>query len=145
MGQSVVMKTKTVALTPGAGASGSTRRPSRSGMRSGPADAGRPIITIASTTQTVRALARDILQPSTEANASISVGRCQVDEAGDAHEDAGLLREERKWHGEARVRNEPVPRRLRRSLGVCAEPHALPPLHRRGAGAGRQCLRSPDV
>src|SRR5882672_9114595 len=75
MGQSVVMKTKTVALTPGAGARGSTRRPSRSRTRRGPADVGRPIITLAittaSTTQTVTALARGIVQPSTEPDASI--------------------------------------------------------------------------
>src|SRR6185503_14227713 len=63
MGQSVVTKTKTVALTPGAGARGSTRRPSRSRTRRGPADIGRPIITIASTAQTVTAFARDIVQP----------------------------------------------------------------------------------
>ena len=46
----------------------------------------------------------------------------------------GLLREERKWYGQARVRNEPVPGRLRRPYGVCARPHALPPLHRGGSG-----------
>src|SRR4029450_2393300 len=64
MGQSLVMNTKTVALTPGAAPRGSTRRPSRSRTRSGPAVVGRPIITIASTTQTVTALGRDIVQPS---------------------------------------------------------------------------------
>src|SRR4030095_5398708 len=64
MGQSLVMNTKTVALTPGAGARGSTRRPSRSRTRSGAADVGRPIITIASTTQTATALGRDIVQPA---------------------------------------------------------------------------------
>src|SRR5215203_4670869 len=37
-------------------------------------------------------------------------------------------------YGYARVRNEPVPGRLRRPYGVRAEPHALPPLHRGGAG-----------
>src|SRR5712691_6185743 len=62
------MKTKTVALTPGAGARGLTRRPSRSGMRSGPADTGRsiitPIITTASTTRTATAFGRNIVQPS---------------------------------------------------------------------------------
>src|SRR5438093_1168800 len=82
MGQSVVMKTKTVALTPGAGARGSTRRPSRSRTRRGPADVGRPIITLAittaSTTQTVTALARDIVQPSTEPDASIQSGTVKL-------------------------------------------------------------------
>src|SRR5882672_7696392 len=80
MGQSVVMNTKTVALTPGAGARGSTRRPSRSRTRRGPADVGRPIITItiASTTQTVTALGRDIVQPSTEPNASIQSGTVKL-------------------------------------------------------------------
>ncbi len=35
-------------------------------------------------------------------------------------------------YGEARVRYEPVPRRLCRPYGVCAKPYALPPLHRAG-------------
>src|SRR5215813_14675985 len=35
--------------------------------------------------------------------------------------------------------------RLRRPYGVCAKPHALPPLHRGGSEAGGQCLRSPNV
>jgi hypothetical protein len=48
-------------------------------------------------------------------------------------------------YGQARVRNEPVPGRLRRPSGVCAKPHALPPLHRGGSGAGGQCVRSPHV
>src|SRR6266850_5517682 len=78
MGQSVVMKTKTVALTPAAGARGSTRRPSRSRTRRGPADIGRAIITLAittaSTTQAVTALGRDIVQPSTEPDPSIQSG-----------------------------------------------------------------------
>src|SRR5258705_8301653 len=78
MGQSVVMKTKTEALTPGAGARGSTKRPSRSRTRRGPAEIGRAIITLAittaSTTQTVTALARDIVQPSTEPDDSIQSG-----------------------------------------------------------------------
>src|SRR5258705_2989987 len=78
MGQSVVMKTKTVALTPGVGARGSTKRPSRSRTRRGPAEIGRAIITLAittaSTTQTVTALARDIVQPSTELDDSIQSG-----------------------------------------------------------------------
>src|SRR6267142_3794241 len=78
MGQSGVMKTKTVALTPAAGARGSTRRPSRSRTRRDPADVGRAIIalaiTTASTTQAVTALGRDIVQPSTEPDDSIQSG-----------------------------------------------------------------------
>src|SRR5262249_45573375 len=46
---------------------------------------------------------------------------------------------------QARLRNEPVAGRLRRSHGVCAEPHALPPLHRGGRAAGGQRLRTPHV
>src|SRR5882762_4660792 len=82
MGQSVVMKTKTVALTPAAGARGSTRRPSRSRTRRGPADIGRAIITLAittaSTTQAVTALGRDIVQPSTEPDPSIQSGTVKL-------------------------------------------------------------------
>src|SRR5258705_13757482 len=78
MGQSVVMKTKTVALTPGVGARGSMKRPSRSRTRRGPADVGRAIITLAittaSTTQAVTALGRDIVQPSTEPDDRIQSG-----------------------------------------------------------------------
>src|SRR5690606_38739216 len=44
--------------------------------------------------------------------------------------------------GQARIRNEPIPGRLRRSYGVWAERHALSPLHQGGAGTGGQCVRS---
>src|SRR5688500_10282590 len=54
-------------------------------------------------------------------------------------------REEKEVYGQARVRNESVPGRLRRPYGVWARPHALPPLHQGGSGAGRQCVRSPGV
>src|SRR5690348_9330683 len=41
---------------------------------------------------------------------------------------ADVPREERKQYGETRVRNEPVPGRLRRPYAVWAnKPHALPP------------------
>src|ERR1700752_1966910 len=43
--------------------------------------------------------------------------------------------------GQARFWNEPVSGRLRRPYGVRAEPHALPPLHQGGPGAGGQCVR----
>src|SRR6185369_5764112 len=58
---------------------------------------------------------------------------------------ANMPREERKGYGHARVRHEPVPGRLRRPPSVCAKPHALPPLHRGGSGAGGQRVRSPHV
>jgi hypothetical protein len=55
-----------------------------------------------------------------------------------------------KWtltrcHGQDRVRNEPVARRLRRPHEVRTRSRALPALHRGGRRAGRQHLRQPDV
>ena len=47
--------------------------------------------------------------------------------------------------GEARLRNEPVPGRLRRPPGVRARSRALPSLHRAGARPDRQRLRPPPV
>jgi len=38
-------------------------------------------------------------------------------------------------YGQARVRNEPVSGRLRRPHGVCAQPQAVPSLHRGGPNA----------
>src|SRR6478736_7149769 len=48
-------------------------------------------------------------------------------------------------HGEARLRNEPVPGRLRRPPGICAWSRALSSLHRASARPDRQCVRSPHV
>jgi hypothetical protein len=55
-----------------------------------------------------------------------------VAENGNAIRSAQMPREERKPYGQARIRNEPVPGRLRRPHGVCAKSRALPPLRRGG-------------
>src|SRR5262249_22618312 len=50
------------------------------------------------------------------------------------------------WDGEARLWNEPIPGRLRRSHVVCAAwSLALSSLHRASARPGRQRVRSPHV
>src|SRR4030067_1173233 len=71
---------------------------------------------------------------------------CGVNQTATTVGTARMCRERKgRGYGKAVVRNQPVPGRLRRPYGVCAKPHALPPLHRGGSGAGGQWLRSPDV
>src|ERR1700733_8387898 len=51
----------------------------------------------------------------------------------------------KRWHGEARLRIEPVPGRLCRPPGICAGTRAFPSLHRASARPDRQRIRSPHV
>ena len=70
-----------------------------------------------------RSLSRRTPVPASRAGAGRRDARPHPDRIGTLSA-AGLggAAEERKWYGQARVRNEPVPGRLRRPYGVCDRP-----------------------